>query len=62
MATATRTGLASPDEKRRMTLQVAAVYISSSVNTVRQRIASRDCRRTCAASVGFESFVPISTG
>ncbi|WP_206065056.1 hypothetical protein [Nocardioides sp. JQ2195] len=45
-----------------MTLQVAAVYISSSVNTVRQRIASRDCRRTCAASVGFESFVPISTG
>ena len=40
MAAVTRTGLATPEDKRWLTLQEAAVYISTSVKTVRRRIAA----------------------
>lgn len=40
MATVRRTGLAEPGEKHWMTLQEAAVYIATSVKTVRRRIAT----------------------
>ncbi|GAW48043.1 MULTISPECIES: helix-turn-helix domain-containing protein [unclassified Nocardioides] len=42
MTTANRTGLTHPDESPWMTLQQAAVYIATSVKTVRRLIAAGD--------------------
>lgn len=41
MATATRTAVSFPDDNPWMTLQQAAVYIGTSVKTVRRLIAAR---------------------
>lgn len=44
MATATRTGLADPEENPWMTLQQAAIYIAASVKTIRRRIAAGELK------------------
>ncbi len=56
-----RTGQPIPGDKHWMTLQEAAVYIATSVKTVRRRIASGDLRPTSAVSAGCEYSARTST-
>ena len=56
-----RTGQPIPGDKHWMTLQEAAIYIATSVKTVRRRIASGELPAYVCGKRGLESSARTST-